>query len=201
MLSDIQQRLTGVDFDQWVDTEIFGPLGANLTGYRPSQWYPVDQIAPTENDPFLRRQTVQGYVHDEMAAFAGGVLGNAGLFSTAGDVAKLCQMWLNGGNYGGEQILQPSTVELFTTTKSPTAERTLGFDLVSNYKSLRETGAPLNAFGHTGFTGTCFWVDPDAQIIYVFLSNRVNPSRTNAAFSKLNPRAAILKAIYSSIDG
>lgn len=201
LLSDIQQRLTGVDLDQWVDTEIFGPLGANLTGYRPSQWYPVDQIAPTENDPFLRRQTVQGYVHDEMAAFAGGVLGNAGLFSTAGDVAKLCQMWLNGGNYGGEQILQPSTVELFTTTKSPTAERTLGFDLVSNYKSLRETGAPLNAFGHTGFTGTCFWVDPDAQIIYVFLSNRVNPSRTNAAFSKLNPRAAILKAIYSSIDG
>lgn len=199
ILADLQQRITGVDLDQWVDTEIFGPLGANLTGYRPSLWYPVEKIAPTEHDPFLRRQTVQGYVHDEMAAFSGGVLGNAGLFSTSGDIAKLCQMWLNGGVYGPEQILQPSTIKLFTSTKSPTAERTLGFDLVSNYKSLKESGAPLNTFGHTGFTGTCFWVDPENGIIFVFLSNRVNPSRTNAAFSRLNPRAAILSAIYSSL--
>ncbi len=200
ILADLQQRLTGVDLDQWVDTEIFAPLGANLTGYRPSLWYPVEKIAPTEHDPFLRRQTVQGYVHDEMAAFSGGVFGNAGLFSTSGDIAKLCQMWLNGGVYGPEQILEPSTIKLFTTTKSPTAERTLGFDLVSNYKSLKESGAPLTTFGHTGFTGTCFWVDPQNEIIFVFLSNRVNPSRTNAAFSRLNPRAAILSAIYSSLE-
>lgn len=200
ILSDMQQRLTGVELDQWVDTEIFGPLGANRTGYRPTLWYQADKIAPTENDPFLRKQTVQGYVHDEMAAFSGGVFGNAGLFSTAGDIAKLCQMWLNGGVYGQEQILEPSTIELFTTTKSPTAERTLGFDLVSNYKSMRESGAPLNAFGHTGFTGTCFWVDPENEVIYVFLSNRVHPSRTNTAFSRLNPRVAILTAIYSSLS-
>lgn len=199
LLADIQQRKTGVDLDQWVDTEIFGPLGANLTGYRPSQWYPVEKIAPTETDPFLRRQTVQGYVHDELAAFSGGVQGNAGLFSTAGDIAKLCQMWLNGGSYGPDQILNPSTVRLFTTTKTPTAERALGFDLVSNYTSLKQTGAPLNTFGHTGFTGTCFWVDPQQDIIYIFLSNRVNPSRNNPAFSRLNPRAAILAAIYSSL--
>lgn len=199
LLSETAQRVTGVDLDQWTDTEIFGPLGANLTGYRPSLWYPVERIAPTELDPFLRRQTVQGYVHDEMAAFAGGVLGNAGLFSTAGDIAKLCQMWLNGGQYGDQQLLRPSTVELFTHTKSPTAERALGFDLVGNYKSLRETGAPVDAFGHTGFTGTCFWVDPSREIVFVFLSNRINPSRTNAAFSRLNPRAAILAAIYSSL--
>lgn len=199
LLAEMQQRLSGVDLDQWVDTEVFGPIGANLTGYRPALWYDVNKIAPTENDPFLRRQTVQGYVHDEMAAFAGGVFGNAGLFSTAGDIAKYCQMLLQGGSYGGRQILDPETVALFTTTKSPTAERALGFDLVSNYKSLKESGAPLNTFGHTGFTGTCFWVDPVNDIFFVFLSNRVNPSRDNASFSRLNPRAAILTAIYSSL--
>ncbi|MCM1029388.1 MAG: serine hydrolase [Pseudoflavonifractor sp.] len=200
LLSDMQQRLTGVDFDQWIDTEIFGPLGANLTGYRPSLWYDTGKIAPTEADPFLRRQTVKGYVHDEMAAFAGGVLGNAGLFSTAGDIAKYAQMLLNGGHYGDRQILKPETVALFTTTKSPTAQRTLGYDLVGNYKSLSDTGAPLDAYGHTGFTGTCFWIDPHRQIIFIFLSNRVHTSRDNPAFSRLNPRAAILKAIYSSLN-
>ncbi len=199
LLAEMQQRLTGVDLDQWVDTEVFGPLGANLTGYRPTLWYDPAKIAPTENDPFLRRQTVKGYVHDEMAAFAGGVFGNAGLFSTAGDIAKYCQMLLQGGSYGGRQIISPQTVSLFTTTKSPTAQRTLGFDLVGNYKSLRETGAPLNAFGHTGFTGTCFWIDPSRDLFMVFLSNRVHPSRDNSAFSSLNPRAAILEAIYSSL--
>lgn len=200
LLSEMQQRLTGVDFDQWVETEVFAPLGANLTGYRAAQWYPVEKIAPTENDPFLRRQTVQGYVHDEIAAFSGGVLGNAGLFSTSTDIAKYCQMLLNGGSYGSAQIIQPETVELFTTTKSPTAERTLGFDLTSNYRSLREAGAPTGTYGHTGFTGTCFWIDPAHDLFFVFLSNRVHPSRDNAAFSRLNPRAAILGAIYSSLQ-
>lgn len=199
LLSDMQQRVTGVDFDQWVDTEVFGPIGAYRTGYRPSQWYDVTKIAPTENDPFLRRQTIQGYVHDEMAAFAGGVLGNAGLFSTADDIAKLCQMLLNDGHYGDRQILLPSTVKLFTTTKSPTADRTLGFDLAGRSKAMRETGIPADAYGHTGFTGTCFWIDPEDDIVMVFLSNRVNPSRNNAAFSRLNPRAAVISAIYDSL--
>ncbi|MDE6827072.1 MAG: serine hydrolase, partial [Paramuribaculum sp.] len=96
LLMDAEQRVTGVAHDQWVDTEIFGPLGANRTGYRPLEFYPRDLIASTEKDVFLRKQTIQGYVHDELAAFSGGVQGNAGLFSNAGDIAKLCQMWLNG---------------------------------------------------------------------------------------------------------
>lgn len=200
LLSDMQQRATGVDFDQWVDTEVFAPLGASRTGYRPTLWYDVAKIAPTENDPFLRRQTLQGYVHDEMAAFAGGVLGNAGLFSTTGDIAKLCQMLLNGGHYGDQQIVSPSTVALFTTTKSPTADRLLGFDLAVRTKGLRETGIPANAYGHTGFTGTCFWIDPENDIFMIFLSNRVNPSRSNAAFSRLNPRTGVVSAIYRSLE-
>lgn len=199
LLMDMEQRLTGVDHDQWVDTEIFGPLGAYRTLYRPLERYASSQIAPTEKDAFMRKQHLRGTVHDEMAAFSGGVQGNAGLFSTAEDVAKLAQMWLDGGTYGRARILQPSTVELFTTSKSETAERGLGFDLVTNIKSLADSGAPASTYGHTGFTGTCFWVDPVNRIIFVFLSNRVNPSRVNPGFSKLNPRAALLTAVYSSL--
>lgn len=199
LLMDIEQRQTGVAHEQWVDTEIFGPLGANRTGYRPTEYYPVEKIAATENDNFLRKQLLQGYVHDEMAAFSGGVQGNAGLFSTAGDVAKLCQMWLNGGKYGDRQLLSPETVDLFMTSRSDSGRRGAGFDLASGLKSMAETGAPKSTVGHTGFTGTCFWIDPDHELIYIFLSNRVNPSRDNAAFAKLKPRVAIMEAIYDHL--
>lgn len=199
LLMDMEQRVTGVGHDQWVDTEVFGPLGAWRTLYRPLERFDASEIAPTEKDEFLRKQHLRGTVHDEMAAFSGGVQGNAGLFSTAVDVAKLCQMWLNGGIYGRNRILSAETVRLFTQSKSPTAERGLGFDLVTNLKSLADSGAPASTYGHTGFTGTCFWVDPENNIIFVFLSNRVNPSRVNAAYTRLQPRAEMLKAIYSSM--
>lgn len=199
LLMDAEQRVTGVAHDQWVDTEIFGPLGANRTGYRPLEFYPRDLIASTEKDVFLRKQTIQGYVHDELAAFSGGVQGNAGLFSNAGDIAKLCQMWLNGGKYGDHTFFRPETVEQFMTSRSPSGRRGAGFDLASGLKSTSETGASTNTVGHTGFTGTCFWIDPDYDLIYIFLSNRLNPSRTNAAFSKLLPRTAIMKTIYDHL--
>lgn len=199
LLMDAEQRATGVAHDQWVDTEIFGPLGANRTGYRPLDFYPRDLIASTEKDVFLRKQTIQGYVHDELAAFSGGVQGNAGLFSNAGDIAKLCQMWLNGGKYGDHTFFRPETVELFMNSRSPSGRRGAGFDLATGLKSTSETGASENTVGHTGFTGTCFWIDPDYELIYIFLSNRVNPSRSNAAFSKLLPRTAIMTAIYDHL--
>jgi CubicO group peptidase (beta-lactamase class C family) len=145
---------------------------------------------------------VRGYVHDEMAALSGGVQGNAGLFSNAEDIAKLCQMWLNNGSYGGRQILSPSTVKLFTTSKSPTCRRGLGFDKPDNRNpkaSPTAQEASDATYGHLGFTGTCFWVDPDRQLIYIFLCNRVNPTRDNAAFSRHNVRPKILSTIYNSI--
>ncbi len=199
LLMEMEENLTGVPHDEWVAEEIFAPLGALRTGYNPLEWYPRAMIAPTEQDKWLRRQHLQGYVHDELAAFSGGVQGNAGLFSTAGDVAKYCQMLLNRGTYGGQQILRPSTVDLFTLTKSPTTDRTLGFDMSEGTKSFSGMGASPSTYGHTGFTGTCFWIAPEQDLFMVVLTNRVNPSRQNAAFSRLNPRGAIWQAVYESL--
>lgn len=199
LLMEMEENVTGVSHDSWVKSEIFGPLGAWHAGFRPREYYPVDMIAPTENDPFLRKQLVRGYVHDEIAAFSGGVQGNAGLFSNAGDIAKYAQMLLNGGTYGDSRILNEQTVKKFTGSRSNSGKRALGFDLAAELKSLEDTGVGPNTYGHTGFTGTCFWVDPDSELVFVFLSNRINPSRDNAAFTSLNPRGEMLKAVYSSL--
>lgn len=202
LLMEMEQNLTGRAHDEYVESEIFKKLGASSTHYNPSLKGKASRTAPTEKDPFLRRQTVKGYVHDELAAFSGGVQGNAGLFSNANDLAKLCQMWLNNGSYGGKDILTPETVKLFTTTKSANSRRGLGFDgpdIADITKTPTAPEASAMTFGHIGFTGTCFWVDPAHDLIYIFLSNRVNPTRENAAFSKLNIRPAIMSAIYKAM--
>lgn len=201
ILSDMEESLTGIPHEQWVNDNIFAPIGANHTMFRPSDKHiDMENIAPTEYDRFMRKQHLRGYVHDEMASYLGGVAGNAGLFSTAGDIAKLCQMWLNEGLYGDVQILSPATVRLFTTDKNRTINRGLGFDFADRIKSMDDIGMPESTFGHTGFTGTCFWIDPDNEIIVVILTNRVNPSRDNRSFNSLNPRKAILKTVYDSLD-
>ena len=203
LLMNMEEWLTGRPHNEWVDETIFAPLGAFHTGYRPLDRWSKSDIAPTEKDNFLRRQLVWGYVHDETANFSGGVQGNAGLFSNANDLAKLCQMWLNGGEYGEERLLSEETVELFTTSKSSTCRRGLGFDKPDkrnekNSPTCREASAAT--FGHTGFTGTCFWVDPQSQLIYIFLSNRVHTTRNNSAFSKLNIRPRIFSEVYKAMQ-
>lgn len=160
-------------------------------------------IVPTEKDNYLRHQLIRGYVHDEAAAYQGGVSGNAGLFSNANDLAKVLQLYLNQGVYGGERYLSVETSRLFTQSKSPTCRRGLGFDKpeMGNPKaSPCGALAPSSVYGHTGFTGTCFWVDPDNQLIYIFLSNRVNPGRENNKLGTLNIRTRIQDAIYKAID-
>lgn len=199
LLMEMEENVTGVDHDQWVETEIFSPLGAWHTGFRPTEYYKTEMIAPTEYDSFLRKQTVRGFVHDEIAAFSGGVQGNAGLFSTAGDIAKYAQMLLQNGYYGKEQLISQSTVRKFTGTKNAKGTRTLGFDLLKGFRGKGDESWG-EAFGHTGFTGTCFWIDPDEEIIFVFLSNRVNPTRDNTVFSEMNPRGEMMKAIYADLD-
>ena len=153
-------------------------------------------------DLSLRVQTRKGYVHDELAAFLGGEAGIAGLFSTAGDLAKICQMWLNQGTYGGIRFLKPSTVQTFLETSSPNSRRGLGFDRPDTKNSRLSPcckAAPQSVVGHTGFTGTCFWVDKENDLIYIFLSNRVHPSRDNKAFKTLNARKTIQSIVYQSI--
>ncbi len=202
LLADAVQRMTHSPLNYYVNNYIFAPLGAYHTMYRPLRKYSRDQIAYTEKDTYLRRQHIHGYVHDELAAFSGGVQGNAGLFSNANDLAKLFQMWLNGGTYGGVRLLKASTVETFLTQKSPNSHRGLGFDkpVVGNPSASNTCAeATPETIGHTGFTGTCFWVDPKNDMFYIFLSNRVSPTRNNPNFGRISARSHIHSLIYKAI--
>lgn len=202
LLMDIEQRATGKPHQDYVQENIYSPIGAYSIGYRPAERLPLEQIAPTEYDSFLRRQKVHGYVHDEMANFSGGVQGNAGLFANADDIAKVCQMWLNGGKYGDVQVLSKPTVELFTTAKSPTCRRGLGFDkpdtVHPDWSPTCDEASP-EVYGHLGFTGTVFWVDPKEDIIFIFLTNRVDPTRDNAAFNRLAIRPRLFSQVYQAL--
>ncbi|MBO7608673.1 MAG: serine hydrolase [Muribaculaceae bacterium] len=202
LLADAVQRLTKAPLNYYVNTKVFAPLGAYRTLYRPLTRFPRNQIAYTEVDTYLRRQHIHGYVHDELAAFSGGVQGNAGLFSNAADLAKLFQMWLNGGTYGGIRFYKPSTIETFTTQKSANSHRGLGFDkpVVGDPEASNTCPeATPETYGHTGFTGTCYWVDPKNDMFYIFLSNRVSPTRNNPAFSRISARSHIATLIYKNL--
>ena len=202
LLSEVEKRITKQSHSSFVDHYFFAPLGAAHTAYNPIDRFDVNNIAATEYDSFMRKQTLKGYVHDELAAFLGGDAGNAGLFSTAVDIAKICQMWLNDGTYGGIRFLKPSTVQTFMQTASPNSRRALGFDRPdTKHPNLSPCckAAPQTTVGHTGFTGTCFWVDKENDLIYIFLSNRVHPTRDNRAFKTLNARKTIQSIVYQSI--
>lgn len=203
LLKEAVENISGVDLNQFVQINFFKKLGSTTTTFQPLKYMSANKIAPTENDPFFRKQHLQGYVHDEGAALFGGISGNAGLFSNANDLAKLFQMWLNDGEYGGERYLSEETVELFTTTKSSVSRRGLGFDKPDPRNSRTNPtspGTPIEVFGHTGYTGTCFWVDPINDMIYIFLSNRVNPSRSPNRLSSLDIRERIQEELYKAIN-
>ena len=203
LLKEVVENCTAQSLDNFVETNFYSRLGAYSTGFLPLKKIDKESIAPTENDRFLRNQVITGYTHDETAAFMGGVSGNAGLFSNANDMAKLLQLYLNGGEYGGERYLGKETVQLFTQTKSPISRRGLGFDKPDmNHPQNSPTGssAPASTYGHTGFTGTCYWVDPENHLIYIFLSNRVYPSRTHKQLMEMNIRPRIQDVIYEAIN-
>jgi beta-glucosidase-like glycosyl hydrolase/CubicO group peptidase (beta-lactamase class C family) len=188
--------------DVLLDKTLFEPLGANFTGYKPLERFNKNTIVPSEIDNYYRYQTVQGYVHDMGAAMQGGVGGHAGLFSNANDVAKIMQMYLQGGYYGGDRFLQSRTIEKFNKCYFCNKEvrRGVGFD-----KPQLEDKGPTcgcvsrKSFGHSGFTGTYTWADPEEEIVYVFLSNRTYPSSTNTLLIKSGLRTRIQQAIYDSI--
>ena len=202
VLGEAVAKMSNVPIDLYLEKQLYAPLGAYHTLYNPLSRFTKDNIVPTENDRFLRKQLLQGYVDDESAAFLGGVAGNAGLFSNVNDLAKISQMYLNEGRYGGENYVTKETCRLFTQTKSPHSRRGLGFDkpdLLSPKKSPVPPGLPGSVFGHTGFTGTCFWVDPVEELIFIFLSNRVYPTRTNKKLTQLNIRGRIQQTIYDAL--
>lgn len=203
LLKMIVESKTGQPMDKMLAKDFFKKLGARHTTYNPRLVMDTALIVPTEDDHLVRNQLLRGYVHDEAAAFQGGVSGNAGLFSDADGLARILQLYLNLGTYGGERFYSQETGMLFTQTKSPVSRRGLGFDkpVVGNPKA-SPCGklASESVYGHTGYTGTCFWVDPDKQLIYIFLSNRVNPTRENNKLSDLSIRSRIQDAIYKAIE-
>ena len=203
LLKEVVENCTSKPLNEYLETNFYSRLGAYSTCFLPLQKIDKQSIAPTENDEFLRNQILIGYPHDEIAAFLGGVSGNAGLFSNANDLAKILQMFLNFGEYGGEQYLSRETVQTFVQAKSSGSRRGLGFDkpdFLRPENSPTGVSAPASTYGHTGFTGTCFWVDPDNQLIYIFLSNRVYPSRTYKQLMEMKIRPQIQDIIYEALN-
>jgi CubicO group peptidase (beta-lactamase class C family) len=200
LLQWAMDSLNQMPLDQYLKAAFYRDLGLQHLGFRPLEWADRKQIVPSSLDLSWRGQLLRGHVHDEVAALQGGVSGNAGLFANSNDLAILSQMLLNKGTYGGKKFLDPATVELFTQQRE--GYRGLGFDKAPvNGSFIGSRYASPATFGHTGFTGTCFWVDPEHDLIFIFLSNRVYPSRNNWRLNTFKIRQRIHDAMYRSIKG
>lgn len=207
LMGYIVERLSGMPLEQYVKKNFYSPMGMTATGFLPRQRYPLNQIAPTEDEEIFRLQQLHGDVHDPRAAMWGGVQGHAGLFSNAHDMAVYLQMLLNNGSFNGVQYVKPSTVALFTSYQSEISRRGIGFD-----KPLRDEDrarvnydyparyASAKTFGHTGYTGTCVWADPEYNFVYVLLTNRVYPDGgRNGKIYSMGIQRKIMDTFYEAI--
>lgn len=201
VMKDIVEHISEEPLNQYTYENFYKPLGMQTAGFLPRNRFKPEQIIPTEMDSYFRKTLLVGYVHDQGAALAGGVSGHAGLFASANDLAIIYQMLLNRGTYGGVEYFKNSTVDMFTSKQSNVSRRGLGFDrwdpdTTKHYPS--ELASP-QTYGHTGYTGTCVWVDPSRGLVYVFLSNRVNPTVTDK-LSNLKIRGRIQDVVNKAID-
>ncbi len=204
-LGQIVKAISGLTLDEYVAKNFYEPMGLTSTGFKPRDKFDTNRIAPTEFEKQFRLQHLHGDVHDPGASMFGGVAGHAGLFSDAEDIGAILQMLLNGGSFHGKQYIKPETIKLFTAYHSSISRRGFGFDKPE--KDLANSKDPYPSrlvspltYGHTGYTGTCIWVDPKSNTVYVFLSNRVNPDGgENLKLSRMNIRGNIQDAIYKAI--
>lgn len=202
LMGRVVEQLSGLPLDAYVKRHFYDPIGLLSTGFHPRERYPLNRIAPTECEAYFRLQCLHGDVHDPGAAMFGGVAGHAGLFSDAYDLAALMQMLLNGGTFAGVRYLDSATIRLFTSYQSDISRRGIGWDKPEPDRSKFSYSYPSKycspeTFGHTGYTGTCVWVDPKYDFVYIFLSNRVNPDGgTNLKLSHLEIRGKIQDAFY-----
>ena len=202
------EQLTGENYETYLNENFYIPIGTETLVFKPETKNFTNKIVPTEIDTIFRHTLTQGWVHDENAALLGGVSGNAGLFGTAIDLAKMMQFYSNFGNYNGYQLISQNTLKEFIKVQYPDNDnrRGLGFDkpyfnnselaLADSYPAPEVSS---NSFGHSGFTGTFVWADPENQLVYIFLSNRVYPSRNHSNIYKLNIRSAIQEVFYKAI--
>jgi beta-N-acetylhexosaminidase len=204
----IIERLTGEKWYDFVSDNIYKKIGAFDIAFNPDQKYPLSRIIPTEYDSLYRKQQLLGTVHDETSAMLGGISGHAGLFATANDLMKLMELYRRMGDYGGVQLISRDVMEEYTRVQFPENKnrRALGFDkpLLDNSELPESEAYPAksaspSSFGHSGYTGTFVWMDPEKELTFVFLCNRVYPTRRSDALSKMNIRSQILQSIYDSI--
>jgi CubicO group peptidase (beta-lactamase class C family)/beta-glucosidase-like glycosyl hydrolase len=202
ILKRIAEKYLQEPLNEYLDKNLYKPLGMSVMGYLPLQKYPRERIAPTEEDKHFRKGTVQGFVHDPDAALAGGIAGHAGVFSNANDVAILAQMHLQNGFYGGRRYYKEGTVPFFTAKRQlENNRRGLGWD-----KPIKGFGGPSSGYcstetyGHTGFTGTSFWIDPKYDLIFIFLTNKSYPFAHNRKLNNENVRNQIHNLVYQALD-
>lgn len=203
-MGKVVEQITGMPLDEYVRNTFYLPLGMMSTTFKPREHMPLNIIAPTEKEKYFRLQQIRGFVHDPGAAMFGGVAGHAGLFSNAYDLAKLYQLFLNGGEMNGLRLLKPETLKYFTSYQSDISRRGLGFDKPEKDNATNSSPYPSKSvspltFGHTGFTGICVWADPKYNLLYIFFSNRVCPDGENNKLSELSVRSNIQEVIYHSI--
>ncbi|EAZ81398.1 glycoside hydrolase family 3 N-terminal domain-containing protein [Algoriphagus machipongonensis] len=202
LMQAVVENIVNQPLNEFLDQNFYAPLGLNTLTFLPYEKMPLDNIAPTEDDVAFRKRLVRGYVHDPGAAMFGGVAGHAGLFGTANDLAVMMQMMLNKGSYGDVALIKPETVEAFTKRQSKVSRRGWGWDKPEVDMGKGGSAgdlAPKSTFGHTGFTGTCVWADPENDLIYVFLSNRVYPDATNTKLLREGIRTDIHDIIYQAM--
>jgi beta-glucosidase-like glycosyl hydrolase/CubicO group peptidase (beta-lactamase class C family) len=204
IMKKIVEQQSGVSLDYYVDSVFYKPLGLQSIGFLPLTRFDSSLIVPTERDNYFRHQLINGYVHDQGCAMIGGVSGHAGLFGNSLDVAILAQMLLQQGVYGDVRFIDSTEIEDFTRQQFPLNDnrRGLGFDRPIPDPSEGGPTCPLassQSYGHSGFTGTYFWVDPEYNLVYVFLSNRVYPSADNRLLINLDIRTRIQEVIYRAI--
>ena len=205
-LGKIVEAVSGMPLNEYVQKEFYTPLGLSTAGFKPRDRFTLNRIIPTEQEKNFRLQLLRGDVHDPGAAMFGGVAGHAGLFSNAYDLGVIMQMLLNGGNFNGKNYLHKETVSLFTSYQSKISRRGYGFDKPEKDNATRPEPYPAlsaspQTFGHTGYTGTCVWADPASKLIFIFLSNRVNPEGgdVNRKLLNMNVRPKIHEAIYKAM--
>lgn len=208
IMPEIIEQSTGMKWQEYVTDSVYRRIGAFDIGFNPLLRYPLSRIIPTEYDSLFRKQLLHGTVHDEGAALFGGISGHAGLFATGNDLMKLMEMYRRMGSYGGEEIISREVMEKYTSVQFPenNNRRGLGFDkpLLNNNTMPQKDAYPAksaspSSFGHSGYTGTFVWVDPEYEISFIFLSNRVYPTRNNNKITSMNIRSNILQAVYDSI--
>jgi len=204
---ELIEQLTDIPYEKYLRETFYDPLGCRTMGFNPDKWQVTNKIVPTEIDTVFRKSLTQGWVHDENASLLGGVSGNAGLFATAADLAKLMQLYQNYGSFNEQIYITENTLKEFTAVQYSENDnrRGLGFDkpLLNNSELAISEAYPApkssaDSFGHSGFTGTFVWADPKNQLVFIFLSNRVYPSRSNRKLYSLNIRTALHQVFYTA---